>query len=408
MQASAHSPQADPSSTGRAMAAGARDIALRDEHVFPVLRLRPVTGETSLENILRQIDALMQAPMAPAAPTPDRPQQRDAKQGPEPTASPPQPKPPRKRDLDKAFAVRKAGVGLVAGVALACATLYPTNAHFLTSWIASAPDVEAAPAAFHPALPASEASPLAGTSSRPSVSTALSTMPLAAVEATPLAPPPAPPTGSGVTIVAMPPPLPAAPAAQPQLEARLMPPPAPVSDPPPRSEQAKPEAAPSPAAAAPALQTAALPPATAKSVSATPAAALAADHGPSSAPPVSAPNTGTTEPAPEQRADTGNTPVDVLLERGNRLLASGDIVSARQFFERAQAAGVPTAASRIAATYDPLFLRQIGAVGVKADAAQAAEWYRQAANAGDAEAADSLKRLLHESSANAPRMASSP
>jgi TPR repeat protein len=47
-------------------------------------------------------------------------------------------------------------------------------------------------------------------------------------------------------------------------------------------------------------------------------------------------------------------------------------------------------------------------VGVKADAAQAAEWYRQAANAGDAEAADSLKRLLNGNGATASRMASSP
>lgn len=402
MQASAHSPRADPSSTGRATAAGARDIALRDEHVFPVLRLRPVAGETSLENILRQIDALMQAPMAPATPIPDRPQQRDAKQGSEAVASPPQPKPPRKRDLGKAFAVRKAGVGLVAGVALASATLYPTNAHFLTSLIASPPDVEAAPAAFHPAAPASEASPPTGTSTRRSASTQPSTMPSTAVEVTPLAAPPAPPTGSGVTIVAMPPPLPTASAAAPQLEARLTAAPTAVSDRPPGPEQAKPDAA------KPALQTAALPPAPAQPVSATPAAAPAPNHRPSSVPPVTAQNTGSTEPAPEPRADTGNTPVDVLLERGNRLLASGDIVSARQFFERAQAAGVPTAASRIAATYDPLFLRQIGAVGVKADAAQAVEWYRQAATAGDVEAAESLKRLLNESGANAPRMASSP
>ncbi len=408
MQASAHSPRADPSSTGRATAAGARDIALRDEHVFPALRLRPVTGETSLENILRQIDALMQAPMAPAAPIPDRPQQRDAKQGSEPAASPPQSKPPRKRDLGKAFAVRKAGVGLVAGVALASATLYPTNAHFLTSLIASAPDVEAAPAAFHPAAPTSEAAPLTGTSTHASANDAPPAMPSAAVEVTPLAPPPSAPTGSGVTIVAMPPPLPTASAAAPQREARLMPAPAVVGDPPPGLERATPGAAPSLPAATPALQTAALAPAPAKPASATPADAPAPNHGPSSAPPVIAPNTGSTEPAPEPRGDTGNTPVDVLLERGNRLLASGDIVSARQFFERAQAAGVPTAASRIAATYDPLFLRQIGAVGVKADAAQAVEWYRQAATAGDAEAAESLKRLLNESSANAPRMASSP
>ncbi|HUC65056.1 MAG TPA: hypothetical protein VMA53_06500 [Stellaceae bacterium] len=404
MQASAHSPRANPSSTGRATAAGAREIALRDEHVFPALRLGAVAGETSLENILRQIDALMQAPMAPAAPGLDRPQQRDAKQGPEPAASPPQPKPPRKRDLGKAFAVRKAGVGLVAGVALASATLYPTNAHFLTSWIASPLDVEAAPAAFHPGPPASDVSRLAGTSTRPSASIQPSTVPSAAVEATPLAPPPAPPTGSGVTIVAMPPPLPAASAAAPQLEARLMPPSTATSDPPPRPEQAKPDAAPSPSAATPAPQTAALPPTAAKPISAAPAP----DHGPSSAPAPTAPNAGSTEPTPAKRADIGNAPVDVLLERGNRLLASGDIVSARQFFERAQAAGVPTAASRIAATYDPLFLRQIGAVGVKADAAQAVEWYRQAATAGDAEAAESLKRLLNESSAAGSRMASSP
>jgi hypothetical protein len=402
MQASAHSPRANPSSTGRATAAGARDIALRDEYVFPVLRLRPVAGETSLENILRQIDALMQAPMAPAAPTLDRPQQRDAKQGPEPAASPPQPKPSRKRDLGKAFALRKAGVGLVAGVALAGATLYPTNAHFLTSWVASPLDVEAAPAAFHPAVPGTEASPLAGTSSRPSASTQPAAMPSTAVEVTPLAAPPAPPAGSGVLIVAMPPPLPGASAAAPQLEARLTPAPAAIGATPPGAAQAKPVTPPSPSAATPAVQTAALPPAPAPSVSG------ASNHALSAAPPVTAQSTGSTEPAPEPRADSGTTPVDVLLERGNRLLASGDIVSARQFFERAQAAGVPTAASRIAATYDPLFLRQIGAVGVKADAAQAVEWYRQAANAGDAEAAESLKRLLNGSSATASRMASSP
>jgi hypothetical protein len=406
MQASAHSPRADPSNTGRATAAGARDIALRDEHVFPALRLTPVAGETSLENILRQIDALMQAPMAPAAPTLDRPQQRDAKQRPEPAASPPQPKPPRKRDPGKAFVVHKAGVGLVAGVALACATLYPTNAHFLTTWIASPPDVEADPAAFHPAPPASDASPLDGTSSAARASAAPPRTPSAAVEATPLAAPPPPPTGTGVSIVAMPPPLPAAPAAAPQLEAQLTPTLAAAADPPPEPEELKPEATPSPPAAAPALQMAALPPAADKRVVAAPAEAAPPQHAQPTAPPATAQNAGAAAPA---RADSSDTPVDVLLERGNRLLASGDIVSARQFFERAHAAGVVTAASRIAATYDPVFLRQIGAVGVKADAAQAVEWYRQAATAGDAEAADRLKQLLSQSgSSMPPRMASSP
>ncbi len=405
MQASAHSPRADPSNTGRATAAGARDIALRDEHVFPALRLTQVAGETSLENILRQIDALMQAPMAPAAPTLDRPQQRDAKQRPEPAASPPQPKPPRKRDAGKAFVVRKAGVGLVAGVALACATLYPTNAHFLTTWIASPPDVEADPAAFHPAPPASDASPLDGTSS--AASAAPPGMPSAAVEATPLAAPPPAPTGTGVSIVAMPPPLPAA--AAPQLQAQLTPTLAAAADPPPEPEELKPETTPSPPAAAPALQTAALPSAPDKRVAAAPAEVAPPQHAQPTALPASAQNAGAAAPAPLQRADSSDTPVGVLLERGNRLLASGDIVSARRFFERAHAAGVATAASRIAATYDPVFLRQIGAVGVKADAAQAVEWYRQAATAGDAEAADRLKQLLSRSgSSMPPRMARTP
>jgi hypothetical protein len=408
MQASAHSPQADPSSTGRATAAGAREIALRDEHVFPALRLRPVAGETSLENILRQIDALMQAPMAPATPNPERSPQRDAKQRAEPEAPPPQPKPPRSRMPSKALAVRKAGLGLVAGAALACATLYPTNAHFLTSWIAPPLDVEAAPAAFHPARRTSEATTLPGTSSRPDTSPSLPSTPPIAVEATPLAAPPAPPTGTGVSIVAMPPPLSAPSAAAPQMEARLTPTAAAIGDPPPKSEEAKPEALPPSAAPAPALKTAALSPAPAKPVSVTPAAAPAPDRLAPSPPPTTAQNSGATEPAPEQRTGTGDTPVDVLLERGNHLLASGDIVSARQFFERAHAAGVATAASRIAATYDPVFLRQIGAVGVRADAAQAMQWYRRAASAGDAEAADRLKRLQSESSANTPRLASSP
>ena len=83
----------------------------------------------------------------------------------------------------------------------------------------------------------------------------------------------------------------------------------------------------------------------------------------------------------------------MLLRRADQLLAEGDIVSARRFFERAAEDGDPTAACGIAKSYDPLYLRQTGVRGVAGDPEKAAKWYRTAAAAGNSEAALRLKRL---------------
>jgi hypothetical protein len=83
----------------------------------------------------------------------------------------------------------------------------------------------------------------------------------------------------------------------------------------------------------------------------------------------------------------------VLVRRGDEFLTAGDIVSARNFFERAAKSGDAGGALGLGKSYDPLYLRQAGVRGVTGDPTKAATWYRTAATAGNAEAALRLKRL---------------
>src|SRR5262249_44550974 len=63
-----------------------------------------------------------------------------------------------------------------------------------------------------------------------------------------------------------------------------------------------------------------------------------------------------------------------LLEVGERMLWQGDIAAARLALRRAAEAGDARAAQGLGMSFDPLFLRRIGAAAT-ADLAQAAEWY---------------------------------
>jgi TPR repeat protein len=83
-----------------------------------------------------------------------------------------------------------------------------------------------------------------------------------------------------------------------------------------------------------------------------------------------------------------------MLQRGDRLLAVGEIVAARRFFERAADTGDADAACGAGKSYDPLFLKRLGFRGVAADPAKAVTWYRKAAAAGSAQAPALLERLL--------------
>lgn len=105
----------------------------------------------------------------------------------------------------------------------------------------------------------------------------------------------------------------------------------------------------------------------------------------SSPTPVPAPRTELTE---EQR-----TRAERLLARGEAYLANGNIMGARDFFERAADAGLAAAALRLAATYDPAVLKGLKVQGVAPDVALARKWYEHARDLGSPEAAAPLLRL---------------
>lgn len=75
------------------------------------------------------------------------------------------------------------------------------------------------------------------------------------------------------------------------------------------------------------------------------------------------------------------------------MLALGDISAARLLYEKAAQAGDARAATGVGKTYDPDVLRRAGTHGIEPSVADAAAWYRQAAERGDPEAAGLLQRL---------------
>jgi hypothetical protein len=95
------------------------------------------------------------------------------------------------------------------------------------------------------------------------------------------------------------------------------------------------------------------------------------------------------QPNPTAPADAGQ-----LLSRGDQLLASGDIIAARQYFGLAAEAGDPHAALRLGKTYDPTFLKQIGARGIAGDPATAKSWYLKSIASGDKDADLRLLQLM--------------
>jgi TPR repeat protein len=109
---------------------------------------------------------------------------------------------------------------------------------------------------------------------------------------------------------------------------------------------------------------------------------------PPAAPP--APLPAAIPPAPALSADE----LEALVTHGDELLATGDISAARLFYERAAQQGSASAATALGKTYDPLFLDEIRARGIRGDAAKAAQWYARASAAGDLEADLRMRRMM--------------
>jgi hypothetical protein len=89
--------------------------------------------------------------------------------------------------------------------------------------------------------------------------------------------------------------------------------------------------------------------------------------------------------------------IATLINRGTDSLKSGNLASARLLLRRAAEAGSASAALMLGTTFDPLFIQQLGTIGVVPDVAQARQWYEQAAALGSEAASERLVKLPHTS-----------
>jgi hypothetical protein len=108
---------------------------------------------------------------------------------------------------------------------------------------------------------------------------------------------------------------------------------------------------------------------------------------PEPAPPAAGSPVAASKPviAPEQIA--------TLVKRGKAFMTDGDVVAARLLLQRAAEAGNAEAALALGASFDPLIIKQAGAIGVQTDAAQARQWYEKAASLGSDAASKQLAKL---------------
>jgi hypothetical protein len=95
-----------------------------------------------------------------------------------------------------------------------------------------------------------------------------------------------------------------------------------------------------------------------------------------------APETATEQLNQPSAIPTPKSEAEDLVAKGNVLLESGDIVSARQFFLRASEMGNAQGSFGVGRSYDPKVFAQLNVVGLQPDAAVAADWYKKAAAAG--------------------------
>ncbi len=120
-----------------------------------------------------------------------------------------------------------------------------------------------------------------------------------------------------------------------------------------------------------------------------PSASPSPSPSPSFAPPP------TTAPPPEDAAPLhiDNAEIAAMVKRGKDFLMSGDLASARLLLRRAADAGSADAALALGATFDPLVIQRLGAIGMTPDIAQARQWYKRAADLGSASATGQLAKL---------------
>ena len=98
--------------------------------------------------------------------------------------------------------------------------------------------------------------------------------------------------------------------------------------------------------------------------------------------------------APVAQPPTGGANVEAWIQRGDGLLSTGDIASARLFYRLAAEAGSAVAAGRTGMTHDPLYFREIGVVGISPDPGAALQWYTLGQTRGDSASSERLESLV--------------
>jgi TPR repeat protein len=107
--------------------------------------------------------------------------------------------------------------------------------------------------------------------------------------------------------------------------------------------------------------------------------------------PAAAPVEEPAVPATMRRLDPEE--IDALIRRGETFILQGDFAAARLMLQRAAEAGNGRAAVMLGATYDPVVLRRVGVVGLKAEPERAREWYERAVALGSPDASARMAEL---------------
>jgi hypothetical protein len=109
--------------------------------------------------------------------------------------------------------------------------------------------------------------------------------------------------------------------------------------------------------------------------------------------PTMAPPSSDAAVAPPVSLSLASDEIAMLLKRGKDAFSTGDLAAARLLLRRAAEAGSAEAALALGATFDPLIIRRLGAIGAAPDAAQARQWYQKAVALGSTTASQPLAQL---------------
>jgi hypothetical protein len=106
------------------------------------------------------------------------------------------------------------------------------------------------------------------------------------------------------------------------------------------------------------------------------------------------PGIGALSPKPTVRVLDADA-ITLLMKRGEQLVEAGDFAAARTLFQRAAEADNAAAAIALGATYDPIVLAGMRAVGIDADVGKARFWYQKAVSLGSSDAKRRLELLAN-------------